>query len=93
LASFFGNDGGCLVWSHTVEVGVHHTVRFTLTTLACESNMEETSVQEQVPDQRTTPIVGSCLREHFDSDIIVSTLKESWRGPAFLQVQANKVLS
>jgi len=46
--------------------------------------MEEASVQEQMPDKRTSPIVRSMLWENFDSDIVMGTLEIVWSGPALL---------
>lgn len=91
--SFLGDNGRCLVWSDTVEVCIHHTVRLTLTTLACKSAVEEASIQKHVPEQWVTPIVRSVLRENLDSDIVVSTLQVGWCSPTLLQVEANKVCS
>ena len=48
---------------------------------------------EHLPNGGVAPIIWDGLWEDFDLEIIVSALKEPWRGEHLFHIEANKVLS
>ena len=60
--------------SYCCEIGIHHGVRISLTTLTDESTMVETSKFEHLPDQRISPEVRHWLWNDLDCKVIVMGL-------------------
>lgn len=83
----------CFIFCHCCEVGIDHGVRVFLSALHNKSAVEESSVNEHLPNDRTTPVVRIGRRVNCQSIIIMSSFQNLRDSKALIQINTNQILS